>query len=50
MYSKSIVLCVCACVCVCVYGFLGSSAGKESAAMQDTLLQFLGQEDPLEKG
>ena len=28
----------------------GSSAGKESAyAMQETLVQFLGREDPLEK-
>ena len=28
--------------------FPGSSAGKESA-MQETLIQFLGWEDPLEK-
>ena len=31
-------------------GFPSSSAGKESAAMQETLVQFLGWEDPLEKG
>ena len=31
-------------------GFPGSSAGKESPAMQETLVQFLRQEDPLEKG
>ena len=30
--------------------FPGSSTGKESAEMQETLVQFLGQEDPLEKG
>ena len=32
------------------WGFPGSLAGKESPAMQETLVQFLGQEDPLEKG
>ena len=31
-------------------GFPGSSAGKNLPAMQETLVQFLGQEDPLEKG
>ena len=31
-------------------GFPGSLAGKESSCMQETLVQFLGQEDPLEKG
>ena len=31
-------------------GFPSSSAGKESPAMQETLVQFLGWEDPLEKG
>ena len=31
-------------------GFPGSSAGKKNLpAMQDTLVQFLGLEDPLEK-
>ena len=30
-------------------GFPGSSAGKELTAMQETLVQFLGQEDPLGK-
>ena len=28
----------------------GNSAGKESACMQETLVQLLGWEDPLEKG
>ena len=31
-------------------GFPDISAGKESTAMQETLAQLLGQEDPLEKG
>ena len=31
-------------------GFPGSLAGKESAAVQETLAWFLGQEEPLEKG
>ena len=30
--------------------FPGSLAGKESPAMQETPVPFLGQEDPLEKG
>ena len=30
--------------------FPSSSAGKQSAAMQETLVQLLGQEDPLEEG
>ena len=30
-------------------GFPGGSEGKASAAMQDTQVQSLGQEDPLEK-
>ena len=30
--------------------FLGGSESKESAAMQETWVQFLGGEDPLEKG
>ena len=30
-------------------GFPGSSAGKESPSMQETLVQFLGQEDLLQK-
>ena len=48
-------MCVCVCVCVCVYihhtymGFPGSSAGN-LPAMQETLVQFPGQENPLEKG
>ena len=31
-------------------GLPDSSVGKESPAMQETPVQFLGQEDPLEKG
>ena len=31
-------------------GFPDSSVGKESAWMQETLVRFLGREDPLEKG
>ena len=31
-------------------GFPGGSDGKESAAMQENWVQFLGWEDPLEKG
>ena len=31
-------------------GFLGGSDGKESAAIQETWVQSLGQEDTLEKG
>ena len=31
-------------------GFPGGSSGKESAAMRETWVQPLGQEDPLEKG
>ena len=30
-------------------GFPDSSVGKESPAMQETLVQFLDREDPLEK-
>ena len=33
-----------------VRGFPGGSDGKESPAMQETQVQFLGWEDPLEKG
>ena len=31
-------------------GFPDSSSGKETASMQETLVQSLGVEDPLEKG
>ena len=31
-------------------GFTGDSAGKESAAMQETWVQSLDREDPLEEG
>ena len=30
-------------------GFLGGSAVRNSLAIQETLVQFLGQEDPLKK-
>ena len=33
-----------------VWGFPGSSDGKDLPAVQETQVQFLGQEDPLEKG
>ena len=33
-----------------IYLFPDSSAGKESATIQETTVQFLGQEVPLEKG
>ena len=51
MYGKSIVLCVCARVCmyVCMASLVAQLV-KNPPAMQETLLQFLGQEDPLEKG
>ena len=31
-------------------GFAGGSVGKNLPSMQETVVQFLGQEDPLEKG
>ena len=34
----------------CLWGFPDSSVGKESTAMQETLVSFLGWENPLEKG
>ena len=37
-------------VVLVVLGFPGLSVGKESAVVQETLVQSLGQEDPLEKG
>ena len=33
-----------------LWGFPGDSDGKDPPAMQETWVQFLGQEDPLEKG
>ena len=33
-----------------IFGFSGSSPGKESTALQENLVQFLGEEDLLEKG
>ena len=35
---------------VYIWGFPGSSDGKELPAMQETQLRTLGHEDPLEKG
>ena len=32
------------------WGFPGSSAGKDSTCKEETSVQFLGWEDPLEKG
>ena len=53
-------ICVCVCVCVCVYLsiylsvyiyiLLGGSVVKNLPAIQDTKVQSLGQEDPLEEG
>ena len=40
---------VCVCVCVCVH-LSGGSEGIESACNEDTRVQFLGWQDPLEKG
>ena len=45
------VVCVCVCVCVCdKWGFPGGSDVKNLPAMQETWVQSLDQEDPLEKG
>ena len=35
---------------ICVRAFLVAELVKNPPAMQETLVQFLGQEDPLEKG
>ena len=34
----------------CSWAFLGAQLVKTPLAMQETLVQFLGQEDPLEQG
>ena len=34
----------------CFWGFPGGSDGKETPAMQETQVRFLGQEEPLEEG
>ena len=39
----------CSVTCFSRLGFPDSSVGKESACNTETLIQFLGQEDPLEK-
>ena len=48
------VRCVCVCMCVCVYTNIGDSLVaqlvKYPPAMQETWVQSLGWEDPLEKG
>ena len=42
---------VCVCVCVCVYGAsLVAQMVKNLPELQETQVQSLGQEDPLEKG
>ena len=51
-------MCVCVCVYVCVYvciyiyiyAFLIVQLVQNPPAMQENPVQFLGQEDPLEKG
>ena len=51
-------ICVCVCVCVCVYresvrvfsASLVAQLVKNPPAMQETVVRFLGWEDPLEKG
>ena len=49
-----IYLCVCVCVCVCVcihmWASLEAQMIKNMPAMQETWVQSLGWEDPLEKG
>ena len=54
LLSSVILLCLVLSPCfVCLrllQGFPDSSAGKESACNAETLVQFLGWEDPLEKG
>ena len=42
-------MCLICAVQRCLWASLGSSAGKESPAMQETPVPFLGREDPLEK-
>ena len=57
-FIGSICVCVCVCVCVCIYLsiylyiyiLLGGSVVKNLPAIQDTKVQSLGQEDPLEEG
>ena len=38
------------CICKYIWGFPDSSVGKNPPAIQESLVQFLGWEDPLEKG
>ena len=43
---------MCIYICICIYTYTGfpcSSVGKESTAVQETQVQSLGWEDPLEK-
>ena len=42
-------MCVCVCVYVCVWDFPGGSDGKSLSATQETQIQSLHWEDPLEK-
>ena len=43
-------VCVCACMCVCVQTHVVTQTVKSLAAVQETWVQSLGQEDSLEKG
>ena len=43
-------MCVCACMCVCVQTHVVTQTVKSLAAVQETWVQSLGQEDSLEKG
>ena len=43
-------VCVCECLCVCVQTHIVTQTVKSLAAVQETWVQSLGQEDSLEKG
>ena len=43
-------MCVCVCVCVCVRASLVSQIVRNLCAVQETQVQSLSWEDPLEKG
>jgi len=42
-------VCVCVCVCACVWAFLVTQTVKDLPAIQETQVQSLGGEDPLEE-
>ena len=56
--SPELILCVCVYIymyiCIYIFGYammsLIAQLVKNLPALQETLVQFLGQEDPLEKG